>query len=82
MEWCIKKTRHRGKPTIVWASTEMIIGGGKTKETISNPRIAEQLRQVPWQIIKNREGIVGFRRGDIGLLAYATTRSDACSSVE
>lgn len=64
-------TKQRGKPTIVWTGTSMTTGRGKGKKTIPNPPMSEQLRKIPWQIIKVEDGIVGFRRGDVGLLAYA-----------
>ena len=64
-------TKRRGKPAIVWTSTSMTTGRGNDKKTIPNPPMSEKLRKIPWQIIKVDDGIVGFRRGDVGLLAYA-----------
>lgn len=61
-----------GMPRIVWTSSSMVTGRGKSRETIERPSISEKLRQTPWDIIKVEDGIVGFRRGDVGMLAYAT----------
>mmetsp|Transcript_13558 Transcript_13558/g.22570 ORF Transcript_13558/g.22570 Transcript_13558/m.22570 type:complete len:243 (-) Transcript_13558:315-1043(-) len=67
-----RREEEDGMPRIVWTSSSMVTGRGKSRETIERPSISEKLRQTPWDIIKVEDGIVGFRRGDVGMLAYAT----------
>jgi hypothetical protein len=57
---------------IQWTHTEMIIGraGSKNKQVIANPPIAEKLRQVPWQVLQETDGMMLLQRGSIGVLAY------------
>ena len=51
----------------------MTTGRSKMKQTIVNPPMAEKLRKIPWDIIKVEDDIAAFRRGDVGMLAYART---------
>jgi hypothetical protein len=51
---------------IVWTSTEMKL----PEETLSNPPFSERLRQIPWDIVKEEDGMLLLQRGDIGVLAY------------
>eukprot|EP00581_Thalassiosira_minuscula_P033256 CAMPEP_0183778678 /NCGR_PEP_ID=MMETSP0739-20130205/52023_1 /TAXON_ID=385413 /ORGANISM="Thalassiosira miniscula, Strain CCMP1093" /LENGTH=217 /DNA_ID=CAMNT_0026021117 /DNA_START=9 /DNA_END=658 /DNA_ORIENTATION=+ len=67
--WRGTLTKRQGKPMIIWTSTSMTTGSGKSKETIKNPPLPEKLRQIPWEIVQVEDGIVGFRRGDAGMLA-------------
>jgi hypothetical protein len=51
---------------IVWTSTEIKL----PEETIVNPLASERLRQIPWDIVTEEDGMLLLQRGDIGVLAY------------
>lgn len=57
--------KKRGRK-VVWTDSEMTIGSTKTV----NPAGAEKLRQVPWDVIKEEDGMLAFQRGDFGILVY------------
>ena len=56
----------QGQLRIVWTSSEMNMAG----TVVPNPPPAERLRQIPWDIVKEEEGMILFQRGDLGVLAY------------
>jgi hypothetical protein len=60
------RTSKHGRKRIVWTDTEMKIG----KKVVQNPEASEKLRQIPWDVVKDEEGLVVFKRGDVGMLAY------------
>lgn len=55
---------------IQWTSTEMVIGRGSKKKVITNPPAAEELRQIPWDILQEKNGMMLLQRGLIGVLAF------------
>jgi hypothetical protein len=59
-------------PTIEWTSTEFVTGrpGTKTYQVISNPPASEKLRGIPWDILQYDNGMILFRRGTVGVLAF------------
>eukprot|EP00566_Odontella_aurita_P022100 CAMPEP_0113526872 /NCGR_PEP_ID=MMETSP0015_2-20120614/983_1 /TAXON_ID=2838 /ORGANISM="Odontella" /LENGTH=235 /DNA_ID=CAMNT_0000425247 /DNA_START=92 /DNA_END=799 /DNA_ORIENTATION=- /assembly_acc=CAM_ASM_000160 len=70
--WNGRIVKKLGKPhTIEWTSTSMTMGD----TVIPSPPASEKLRKIPWEILKVEDGIMGFRRGDIGMLAYATSKN-------
>jgi len=63
----VKKGRKK-KQKIVWTDTELIMNGGNT--IIHNPPQSEELRKIPWDIIKGEDRMFAFQRGDVGMLVY------------
>ena len=64
-------TKQKGRLIIVWTGTSMTSGRGTARTTIANPPVPEKLRKIPWEIVKVEDGIIAFRRGDVGILVYA-----------
>jgi len=56
---------------IEWTQTEaqIVLPGGKRIRKL-NPKISTELSSTPWDIEKVEDGMVCFRRGDIGNLVY------------
>jgi hypothetical protein len=48
-----------------------------TTEVISRPDASERLRQIPWKVIRMEDGMVAFRRGDVGVLVYDRITDDS-----
>jgi hypothetical protein len=44
-----------------------------TTEVVSRPEKSEELRKIPWQVIKEEDGMIALRRGDVGMLVYDKT---------
>ena len=67
----VKANQQRGCH-IVWTDTEMTIRSpiGPWKKKILNPALSEKLRVIPWDVIKEENGLVAFKRGDVGVLVY------------
>jgi len=63
----VQRGRKKNK-TIIWTDTELIINDGNT--IIPNPPQSEELRKIPWDIVKGEDGMFAFRRGDVGMLVY------------
>ena len=59
LKWRRKKTRGQAHP-------EPFV----TVETTERPEMSERLRQIPWEVTKVEDGMVVFRRGDVGFLVY------------
>ena len=59
------------KYCIEWTKTEaeITLPGGK-KIVKENPKMCTELSSIPWDIEKVEDGMICFRRGDIGHLAY------------
>jgi hypothetical protein len=57
---------RRGEKRIIWTSTVMKWPG----KTILDPPVSDRLRQTPWDIVKEDDGMLLLQRGDIGVLAY------------
>ena len=55
---------------IDWTDTELKTGRGDGATVIKNPPAAERLRQIPWEIVKEEDEMVAFKREGHGLLAY------------
>jgi hypothetical protein len=57
---------------IQWTHTEMVIGrvGSRNQQVIANPPAAEKLRQIPWQVLQEKDGMLLLQRGSIGVLAF------------
>lgn len=43
---------------------------GITTNETNRPERSEELRQIPWEVLKVEDGMIVFRRGDIGVLVY------------
>ncbi|CAB9498786.1 expressed unknown protein [Seminavis robusta] len=57
--------------TVKWTRTEFVTGRKTENQTvISNPPAAEKLRQEPWDVVQEEDGMILFRRGTLGVLAY------------
>lgn len=41
-----------------------------TTTTLERPALSEKLRKLPWDLIKVEDGMLAFRRGDVGMLVY------------
>jgi hypothetical protein len=41
-----------------------------TSEVVVRPERSEELRKIPWQLVKVEDGMVAFQRGEIGMLVY------------
>lgn len=54
------------KPRIAWNKTEATIGRKKK----DRPAGAEKLASIPWDIVKCDDGMVSFRRGEVGYLVF------------
>jgi hypothetical protein len=52
---------------IVWTKTEMIVAN---RFNFDNPKVSTELSSTPWDIIKLNDGMICFKRGDIGYLVY------------
>ena len=39
-------------------------------EKVPKPEISERLSEVPWEITKEVDGLLCFKRGDVGCLVY------------
>lgn len=41
-----------------------------TTTTLERPALSEELRKIPWELVKVEDGMLAFRRGDVGMLVY------------
>ena len=61
-------------PRIEWTSSEFVMGpewwSHEAPTVIPNPPVSEKLRQIPWDILQEDDGMLLFRRGAGGVLAY------------
>ena len=57
---------------IEWTKTQMRLSllGGLKKIVKDNPAVCQKLSALPWEICAYDDGMIGFKRGDIGYLAY------------
>jgi len=57
---------------IEWTRTQMRLSllGGLKKIVKDNPAVCQKLSALPWEICAYDDGMIGFKRGDIGYLAY------------
>jgi len=57
---------------IEWTKTQMRLSllGGLKKVVKDNPAVCQKLSALPWGICAYDDGMIGFKRGDIGYLAY------------
>jgi hypothetical protein len=73
IQWWGKVMRcdQGNKYCIEWTQTEaeITLPGGK-KIVKENPKISTELSSIPWDIEKVEDGMICFRRGDIGYLAF------------
>ncbi len=59
---------HLGKRMqIVWKKTELKMGN---KIVVENPKVSTELSKQNWEIVKREDGMICFKRGDIGYLVY------------
>lgn len=66
-----KTKQNQSRFCIDWTHTELEINfpGGK-KIVKENPKISTELSSIPWDVEKAEDGMICFRRGDIGHLVY------------
>ena len=58
-------------PRIEWTSSEFVMGTNwwsqRAPTVIPNPPVSERLRQIPWEILQEDDGMFIFRRGAVGV---------------
>jgi hypothetical protein len=55
------------KMQIVWKKTELKMGN---RIVVENPKVSTELSKQNWEIIKREDGMICFKRGDVGYLVY------------
>ena len=70
VSWFGKVVKKGKKLRIVWTSAKLEKYGILKKVIVENPPASMELLSIPWDIEKIDDGMICFRRGDVGYLVY------------